>query len=93
MLTEKRVTALLSMVTVLVFMAFPAMAAELSVKENRTRSGIVNIAVPYISGSVGGKQVDTLVNKAVLSYVNSQMKQIMSRQEIETFESTHQDPR
>ena len=93
MLTVKRVTALLSMVTVLAFMAFPAMAAELSVKENRTRSGIVNIAVPYISGSVGGKQVDNLVNKAVLSYVNSQMKQIMSRQEIETFESTHADPR
>ena len=93
MLTAKRVTALLSMVTVLVFMAFPAMAAELSVKENRTRSGIVNVAVPYISGSVGGKQVDNLVNKAVLSYVNSQMKQIMSRQEIEAFESTHADPR
>ena len=93
MLTVKRVTALLSMVTVLAFMAFPAMAAELSVKENRTRSGIVNVAVPYISGSVGGKQVDNLVNKAVLSYVNSQMKQIMSRQEIETFESTHADPR
>ncbi len=93
MLTAKRVTALLSMVTVLVFMAFPAMAAELSVKENRTRSGIVNVAVPYISGSVGGKQVDNLVNKAVLSYVNSQMKQIMSKEEIETFESTHADPR
>ena len=93
MLTVKRVTALLSMVTVLAFMAFPAMAAELSVKENRTRSGIVHIAVPYISGSVGGKQVDNLVNKAVLSYVDSQMKQIMSRQEIETFESTHADPR
>ena len=89
----KRVTALLSMVTVLVFMAFPAMAAELSVKENRTRSGIVNVAVPYISGSVGGKQVDNLVNKVVLSYVNSQMKQIMSKEEIETFESTHADPR
>ena len=93
MLTVKRVTALLSMVTVLAFMAFPAMAAELSVKENRTRSGIVNVAVPYISGSVGGKQVDNLVNKAVLSYVNSQMKQIMSKEEIETFESTHADPR
>jgi hypothetical protein len=74
-------------------MAFPAMAAELSVKENRTRSGIVNVAVPYISGSVGGKQVDNIVNKAVLSYVNSQMKQIMSKEEIETFESTHADPR
>ncbi len=69
------------------------MAAELSVKENRTRSGIVHIAVPYISGSVGGKQVDNLVNKVVLSYVNSQMKQIMSKEEIETFESTHADPR
>ena len=93
MLTAKRVTVLLSVVTLLAFMAFPVMAAELSVKENRTRSGIVNIAVPYISGSVGGNQVDNLVNKAVLSYVNSQMKQIMSRQEIETFESTHADPR
>ena len=69
------------------------MAAELTVKENRTRSGIVNVAVPYISGSAGGKQVDNLVNKAVLSYVNSQMKQIMSKEEIETFESTHADPR
>ena len=52
-----------------------------------------NVAVPYISGSVGGKQVDNIVNKAVLSYVNSQMKQIMSKEEIETFESTHADPR
>ena len=93
MLTVRRVTVLLSVVTLLAFMAFPAMAAELSVKENRTRSGIVNVAVPYISGSVGGKQVDNIVNKAVLSYVNSQMKQIMSKEEIETFESTHADPR
>ena len=93
MLTAKRVTVLLSVVTFLAFMAFPAMAAELSVKENRTRSGIVNVAVPYISGSIGGKQVDNIVNKAVLSYVNSQMKQIMSKEEIETFESTHADPR
>ena len=92
MLTAKRITALLSMVTILVFMEFSVMAAELSVKENRTRSGIVNVAVPYISGSVGGKEIDNIVNKAVLSYVNSQMKQIMSREEIETFESTHPEP-
>ena len=93
MLTAKRITALLSMVAVLAFMAFPVMAAELSVKENRTRSGIVNVAVPYISGSVGGKHIDDMVNQAVLSYVNSQMKQIMSKEEIETIESTHADPR
>ena len=93
MLTAKRITALLSMVTVLVFMALPVMAAELSVKENRTRSGIVNVAVPYISGSVGGKQIDDMVNQAVLSYVNLQMKQVLSRQETETFESTHPEPR
>ena len=93
MLTVKRVTALLSMVTVLAFMAFPAMAAELSVKENRTRSGIVNVAVPYISGSVGGKQIDDMVNQAVLSYVNLQMKQVLSQQETETFESTHPESR
>ena len=93
MLTAKRITAFLSMVAVLAFMAFPVMAAELSVKENRTRSGIVNVAVPYISGSVGGKHIDDMVNQAVLSYVNSQMKQIMSKEEIETFESTHADPR
>ena len=93
MFTVKRVTALLSMVTILVFMEFPVMAAELSVKENRTRSGIVNVAVPYISGSVGGKQIDDMVNQAVLSYVNLQMKQVLSRQETETFESTHPEPR
>ena len=93
MAAAKRITSLLSMVTLLVFMAVPAMAAELLVKENRTRSGIVNVAVPYISGSVGGKQVDNMVNKAVLSYVDSQMKQILSQQEIEAFEKTHADPR
>lgn len=93
MLTAKRITALLSMVAVLTFMAFPVMAAELSVKENRTRSGIVNVAVPYISGSVGGKHIDDMVNQAVLSYVNSQMKQVLSRQETETFEGTHPEPR
>ena len=93
MLTAKRITAFLSMVAVLAFMAFPVMAAELSVKENRTRSGIVNVAVPYISGSVGGKQIDDMVNQAVLSYVNLQMKQVLSRQETETFESTHPEPR
>ena len=93
MLTAKRITAFLSMVAVLAFMAFPVMAAELSVKENRTRSGIVNVAVPYISGSVGGKHIDDMVNQAVLSYVNSQMKQVLSRQETETFEGTHPEPR
>jgi hypothetical protein len=69
------------------------MAAELSVKENRTRSGIVNVAVPYISGSVGGKHIDDMVNQAVLSYVNSQMKLVLSQQETETFESTHPESR
>ena len=93
MLKTKRITALLSMVTILAFMAFPAMAAELSVKENRTRSGIVTVAVPYISGSVGGKHIDDMVNQAVLSYVNLQMKQVLSPQETETFESTHPEPR
>ena len=93
MLTAKRITALLSMVAVLAFVAFPVMAAGLSVKENRTRSGIVNVAVPYISGSVGGKHIDDMVNQAVLSYVNSQMKQVLSQQETETFESTHPEPR
>lgn len=92
MLTAKRITVLLSMVAILVFMAMPAMADELSVKENRTRSGIVNVAVPYISGSVGGKQIDNMVNEAVLSYVNSQMKQVLSLQEIESFESAHPEP-
>ena len=93
MLTAKRIAALLSMVMILAFMALPAMAAELSVKENRTKSGNVNVAVPYISGSVGGKNIDNMVNQAVLSYVNSQMKQVLSQQEIETFESTHPEPR
>ncbi len=93
MLTAKRITALLSMVTILAFMAFPAMAAELSLKENRTRSGIVNATVPYISGSAGGKNIDDMVNRAVFSYVNLQMKQVLSRQETEIFESTHSEPR
>ena len=93
MLTAKRITALLSMVTIVAFIAFPAAAAELSVKENRTRSGIVNVAVPYISGSVGGKHIDDMVNQAVLSYVNSQMKLVLSQQETETFESTHPESR
>ena len=93
MLTAKRITALIFIVATLAFMTFPVMAAELLVKENRTRSGIVNVAVPYISGSVGGKHIDDMVNQAVLSYVNSQMKQVLSRQETEAFESTHPEPR
>ena len=93
MLTAKRIAALLSMVMILAFMALPAMAAELSVKENRTRSGIVNVAVPYISGSVGGKNIDNMVNQAVLSYVNLQMKQVLSQQEIESFEGAHPEAR
>ena len=91
MLRTKQITALFVIATVLIFGALPVMAAELSVKENRTKSGIVNVTVPYISGSVGGKNIDSIVNQAVFSYVNSLMKQVLSQQEIAAFDSTHKE--
>lgn len=91
MLRTKQITAMFFMVSVLIFGALPVMAAGLSVKENQTKSGVVNVTVPYISGSVGGIKIDFIINQAVISYVDSQMKQTLSQQEIETFESTHKD--
>ena len=77
MLSVKKITYLLFVGVLLVFAAFPAMAAELSVKESNTKSGVVNITVPYISGAAGGKRVDTLVNQTIFTYINSQLKQVL----------------
>ena len=93
MIRAKQISALIFIAAMLVFAALPVMAAELSIKENYTKSGSVNVAVPYISGSVGGQEVDFRVNQAVFSYVNSQMKKVLSKQEIEIFDSTHKDAR
>ena len=91
MLSVKKISCLLFVAALLIFAAFPAMAAELSVKESKTKSGVVNITVPYISGAVGGKQVDLLVNQTVFTYINSQLKQILDEQEVENFDATHKD--
>ena len=93
MLRTKQISALIFIATMLVFSVLPVMAAGLSVKENRTKSGSVNVIVPYISGSVGGQEVDFKVNQAVFSYVNSQMKKVLSQQENEIFDSNHKDAR
>ena len=91
MLSVKKITYLLFVGVLLVFAAFPAMAAELSVKESNTKSGVVNITVPYISGAAGGKRVDTLVNQTIFTYINSQLKQVLDEQEVENFDATHKD--
>lgn len=91
MLSLKKMTYLVFVAVLLVFAAFPAMAAELSVKESKAKSGVINIVVPYASGAVGGKQVDLLVNQAVFTYINSQLKQILDEKEMETFNATYKD--
>jgi hypothetical protein len=91
MLSVKKVTYFLFVAVLLVFAAFPAMAAGLSVKENKAKSGVVNVVVPYISGAVGGKQVDLLVNQAVFTYINSQLKKVLDAKEMETFNATYKD--
>ena len=91
MLSVKKISCLLFMAALLIFAALPAMAAELSVKESKTKSGVVNITVPYISGAVGGKQVDLLVNRTIFAYINSQLKQILDEQEVKSFDASHKD--
>lgn len=91
MLHVKKISYLLLMAVLLVFAAFPVMAADLSVKEHKIRSGVVNITVPYISGAVGGQRVDLLVNQTVFTYVNSQLKQILDDQEVKKFDAMHKD--
>ena len=91
MLHVKKISCLLLMAVLLVFAAFPAMAAELSVKEHKIKSGVLNITVPYISGAVGGKRIDHMVNRTVFTYVNSQLKQILDEQEVDNFNAMHKD--
>ena len=91
MVSVKRSAALVFFLITLLISISPVLAADLTVKENRTKSGIVNVALPTISGAVGGKQVDAAVNRAVLSYVNSQMKQILSEQEASAFDVSHKE--
>lgn len=98
MLSVKRITTILSFVTMLLLLTVTCMAAapsakadseekhELPVKEYRTKAGVVNVAVPYLSGAAGGKSVDDKVNQAVFDYVNAMMKQILSTQEAEAFD-------
>ena len=91
MLHVKKISYLLLMAVLLVFAAFPVMAADLSVKEHKIRSGVVNITVPYISGAVGGQRIDLLVNQTVFTYINSQLKQILDDQEVKNFDAMHKD--
>lgn len=91
MLSVKRITALLVMTVTLMLGSLPAMAADLSVKENKTRAGITNVTVPYISGAEGGKQIDLLVNRTVLSAVNAELKNILSESEVKDFDASHKD--
>ena len=91
MLRTRHIITLFLMAALLIFAAVPVLAEGLSVKEYKTKAVVVNVTVPYISGSVGGKNIDFIINQTVFSYVNSQMKQVLSQQEIETFESTHKD--
>ena len=98
MLSVKRITTILAFVTMLLLLTVTCMAAspsakadseekhELPVKEYRTKAGVVNVAVPYLSGAAGGKSVDDKVNQAVFDYVNAMMKQILSTQEAEAFD-------
>ena len=91
MFSLKRTTLLLAVLVTFLFMAMPVMAADLSVKTNKTKAGIINVEVPYISGSAGGKEMDAAVNRAVFSFVNAQLKQLLSEEEVKAFDDTHKD--
>ena len=91
MVSVRRISCLLFVAALLIFAAFPTMAADLSVKESKTRSGVVNITVPYISGASGGKRIDLLVNQTIFAYINSQLKQVLDEQEVESFDAAHKD--
>ena len=91
MFSLKRTALFVTVLATFFCMLNPAMAAELSVKANSTKAGVSHVQVPYISGAVGGKQVDAAVNRAVFSYVNAQLKQLLSAEEVKTFDSMHQD--
>ena len=67
----------------------PVEKPELTVKEQRTRSGSFNVALPYMSGAVGGKEIDDKVNREVFTYVNTMLKEALSAQETESFEKEH----
>ena len=67
----------------------PVEKPELTVKEHRTRSGSFNVAVPYMTGAVGGKEIDDKVNREVFSYINSMLKEPLSAQDIGAFEKEH----
>ena len=102
MFSVKKIMTLAFTVIMLLVMDMPGMAAapasktkkavekpELIVKEHRTRAGSFNVAVPYMAGAVGGKDIDLKVNKEVFSYVNSALKEALSAQEVEAFEKQH----
>ena len=102
MFSVKRIMTLTFTLIMLLVLAVPCLAAEqasktkkpvekpeLTVKEHRTRSGSFNVAVPYMTGAVGGKDIDDKVNREVFSYVNSMLKEPLSAQEIESFEKEH----
>ncbi|MBR4909452.1 MAG: hypothetical protein IKZ43_10635 [Acidaminococcaceae bacterium] len=91
MLSVKKYSCLLFVAVLLVFEAFPVMAAELSVKESKTKSGVINITVPYISGAAGGKRIDNLVNQTIFTYINLQLKQVLDEQEVKDFDAVHKD--
>ena len=91
MFSLKRTALFVTVLATFFCMLNPAMAADLSVKANSTKAGVSHVQVPYISGAVGGKQVDAAVNRAVFSYVNAQLKQLLSAEEVKTFDSMHQD--
>jgi len=88
MLSVKRITVLLA-AAMLILAALPAMASDLTIKESKTRAGIMNVRVPYIEGAAGGRQVDLLVNQLLLSEVNGELNKLLSESELKTFDATH----
>ncbi len=89
MVSVKRVAVLLFAAAMLIFGSLPALAADLAVKENKTRAGILNVTVPYISGAVGGKQVDLAVNRELFSVVNAELMDLLTEAEAQSFRNTH----
>jgi hypothetical protein len=74
--------------TVLCF-AVPAWAAGLTVKSSSNQEDVVNVAVPYISGSRGGDKVDLAVNREIFNTVDSQLEALLKPEDLAAFQASH----
>ena len=80
--------AILLALTVLCF-AVPAWAAGLTVKSSSVKEDVVNVAVPYIAGSRGGKKTDLAVNRELFATVDRQLEALLKPEDLAAFRASH----